>query len=720
LQVLAELEPRFADGTGIISLVAVRDPALVLKEIARELGLHDAGDRPVIAHLGIALRDRELLLGLDNLEQAIEAGSDLAELLTVCPGLTMLVTSRERLRVSAEQEYPLQPLSVPEVDRMISLDELADVGAVALFVRRASAVRPAFALTHDNARIVSDLCIRLDGLPLAIELAAARVNMFSLDALLTRLDHRFELLTDGARDLPQRQQTMWNAVAWSYDLLDPGEQALFRRLSVFTGGVTLEAVEAVASPADAPAGIDPVAGIASLVEKSLLDEDDRAGISRYVMLETVRQFGAAQLDRAGETEQTRQRHATWYRDLVATAFPALSGRVERQWLQRLRADNDNIRKAFEWALDRPDAEFAQWMAYLVSWYWYARGNLDEGRHWLSRALACPGSSTLEARSSAAVHAAWVAAEQGDFAGGTALAEEGLAMAHEAGNRLAIAQSFYVQGMVAIGERSFDSAQTLLERSLVAYEEAKGDAYAPFALKSLGYLAHRRQDYERSKTLFNQALAAFRQLGNAFGVTTTLLNMAKAARDRHDLARATALYLEALALHPEHGDNLSVASCLRGLGITAALGNQDERAIRLLGAEAALRASIGAAEPRSSSWRTALADARRQVGEAEFERAWSAGQALSLAEAIAEAQAVSEEVAGSSATVDRFDLTIRERQVLRLLTAGHSNPEIAESLFISRRTVTTHITNLYAKLGVDNRVAAVGEAHRRGLLDLGPT
>lgn len=706
--------PVFADGMVFISLAAVRDPELVLPEIARTLGMQDASDRPLSARVRVALREREMLLVLDNLEQVVNAAPDLSDLLTACPGLTILATSREGLRVRGEHEFPVPPLAVPRAGRHLPLPALAQLGAVALFVRQAQTVRPTFALSEENAAAVAEICVRLDGLPLAIELAAARINVLSPDALLARLDHRLHVLIRGARDLPPRQQTMRDAVAWSYDLLTADERALFRRLSVFSGGFPLDAVEAVTSAAGDLA-VDPLDGVTSLVEKSLVRPDDRTQFSHFVLLETVREFGSEQLELSGESAATRRSHATWYRDHAGRAGPAMMVWAEWDWVAWLNIELDNIRAALAWAVEHDEAETAHRIVFGFGWYWYVTRQLSEGCTWTERALGCAGPVTDETRASAQILAGWLAAEHGNFDRAASLLDDGFALAQDIGDHLLEGLAVYTLGLVATYRGELDAAEAAFQASV---DEPN---WAPFALKNLGYLAYRRGDHAGADAWFDQALAQFRARGKTFGTALTLVNMASLARDRNDLPGAAALYAEALALRTDHNDKVSAVSCLRGLAIIASRAHQDERAVRLFGAEESLRTAIGADEPRSRSRLVALAECRERLGESAFESAWRAGQALSLPDAVAEALAVPDmETGAQPAMTSEYGLTARELQVLGLVVAGRSNPEIASALFISRRTVTTHITNLFTKLGVSNRVEATVAAQQRGLIAVEPT
>ena len=716
LQIAAELEPEFDGGYVFASLASVRDPELVASEIARSLGMQDTSQQELPSRIQAAIVDRELLLVLDNLEQILESASVLSGLLATCPRLTILATSRELLRIQGEHEYPVPPLIVPAAQGRPSLAELAENGAVALFLQRARAARPAFVLTEENAPAVAEICVRVDGLPLAIELAAARTNVLSPNALLGRLDRRLALLVHGARDLPARQQTMRAAIAWSYDLLAPEEQAVFRKLSVFAGGFTLESASAVMTAEGDPA-VDPLEAVSSLVEKSLFREDVQPGDSRFLMLETIREFGEEQLEIAGEAEETRSRHARWIRDLAERAQPELMGFANSAWVARFGAEAENIREAMRWAMQQPEAETAQRIAFSVGWFWNVTGQSSEGLAWAERSLAHPGPSSPEARSAILILTGWLTVEQGDVVRAAAYVNEARPLVHSIENRYHEAQLLHVSGLVAIAAGELDQASGFFRAALPLFDGEGMNIWQPFILKYLGFIAHKQGDQARRDLLYGQALAGFRSSENNYGAAVTLMNMARVARDRREMNRAAALYAEALTNCLGRGDRVNSAHCLRGLGIVAAQTGQSTCAVRLLGADQALRDAIGFGEPRSQTHRSVLAELRQALGDFEFQRAWSSGCALGLAEAATEALAVSEHLQATSAnkTSAAFGLTNRELEVLQLLASGQSNAEIADALFISQRTVTTHVTNLFSKLGVANRTEAADLAHRRDLL-----
>ncbi len=716
VQAAAIVEPAFADGVVFVPLAAVRDSGLVLPEIARALGMQDAGDRPLVARMRAVVGERRLLLVLDNLEQVVDAAPDLGDLLTACPGLTILATSREVLRVRGEHEFPVPPLAVPRTGRRPPLPALAQLGAVALFVRQARAARPAFALTEENASAVAEICARLDGLPLAIELAAARINVLSPDALLARLDRRLQVLIHGARDLPTRQQTMRDAIAWSYDLLPPDEQALFRRLSVFAGGFSLDAVETVVSAASDLA-IDPLDGVTSLVEKSLVRQGDRAQSPRFVMLETVREFGREQLDLSGEAAATRRSHATWYRDHAERAGPAVMIWVEWDWVTWLNVELDNIRAALDWAVEHAEAETAQRIVYGFGWYSYITRQLREGCAWAQRSLTCAGSSPPEARAGALLLAGWLFAELGDDGRGLQLLDEALALVRAIGDRQLEGQAIYAMGVVAANRGELDAAETAFQTSLALFEDLDDPYWAPLALKNLGYVAYRRGDHARARSLLDQALARFRARGSTLGTALTLINMASLARDQDDLPGAAALYAEALALRADHNDKVSALSCLRGLAVIAARAHQDERAVRLFGAEEALRTVIGADEPRSSSRLKALAECRERLGEMAFDvRLALRSGPFAFRRGCRGADRPGHDTGCAAGGGDLRARPHRARVGSVGARRGRTiQPGDRRALFISPRTAQTHVEHIFRKLNVSTRAEAAAYATKHGLL-----
>ena len=644
------------------------------------------------------------------MEQVVAVAPRIADLAAGCPELTILTTSREALRVRGEHEYAVPPLPTPERAHEMSLPELAGNPAVALFVRQAQAIRGDFALTADHAVAVAGICTRLDGLPLAIELAASRSKVLSPNLILARLDRRLSLLVHGHRDLPARLQTMRDAIAWSYDLLPPVEQALFCRLSVFAGRFSLDAAEAIGGDDEALV----LDGLTSLVEKSLLNEVVRDGSSRFVMYQTIREFATEQLDQRGEAEAQRRRHALWILGLAERAMPEFFGWAAGRGLAWLDAEIDNIRAAVSWALARGEAEIAQRLMSKTNWYWYVSGQAGEGAMWSERA-AMSGPTPPAVRAELLLTLAWLLNEHGDVARALPYIDESLALARVDDQPWLEAMVHHGYGLIALSRGELDRSRAEFTAALSIFESLQESTWIPFQLKDLGLIDYLEGDLVRADARLTEALTLFRQMGNNFGTSVTLINFARLALRQGDLPGAAKRYGESLSLRWADGDKISVLSCLRGLATTAAFARQPERAVRLFAAEAALREAIDARAPRPSRLESGLAAARDALSEATFTAYWAAGRGLALPDAVHEALAVSQAIQShdtSTGERDDYGLTARELDVLRLLVAGRSNPEIASALFISRRTVTTHVTNLFTKLGVSNRVEATIAALQR--------
>jgi predicted ATPase/DNA-binding CsgD family transcriptional regulator len=645
-----------------------------------------------------------------------------ADLLTRCPGLKVLATSRTRLRLSGEREHQVPPLGLAAPIGKIAVADAAMLEAVRLFVARAQAVQEDFVLGPENADAVVAICRRLDGLPLAIELAAARVKVLPPAALLARLDHRLPLLTGGGRDLPERQQTMRAAIAWSYDLLTPDEQLLFRRLAVFVGGFTLAAAQAVASGPHEP-GIDPFEGVASLTDKSLLRQDaGPGGEPRFAMLETVREFALEQLAASGEDDETRQRQASWCLALMEVANRDLkTGRAHTSWLARLDAELDNLRAALAWfnAADEP-INVLRLLALPGYGDWAVRAYHDEVRRWLEPALRAAPDAPAAVRVGALSVIAFTTSFFGDAPAAVTYAEEGLALARELGNPFALGRALYAVGLA----RAFSDD---VARAAVAYEEAVAllrttgvTSWEALALAELGDTRLMTGDVAGAVPLLDEALALLRRVENPFGIAVTLGERAHAARMQGDQVLAARLFAESIAAAEEIGTSRLVLGAVAGLaGVALALG-QPARAARLLSAVETEGETSGIGRlGHAAHTARILAEVRACLPELAFTTAWDEGQKLPVAEAVAEARAIAASAGQDPPPVDSdangFDLTPRELDVLRLLVEGHSDREIGEALFIGARTVQTHVANLFAKLGVNARAEAAAVAVRRGIV-----
>jgi non-specific serine/threonine protein kinase len=715
IEAASTLGGAFGDGVRFVALAPVVSPGLVASTIARALGVREVGSALLVDRVKALLRERNQLLVVDNFEHVVEAAPLIADLLAACPRLAVLVTSRARLRLSGEREFPIAPLPLPASGDAVAAGSATETAAVRLFVERARALNPEFGLTGENAQAVVEICRRLDGLPLAIELAAARLKVLPPPALLARLEKRLPLLTDGGRDLPLRQQTMRAAIAWSYDLLTAEEQALFRRLAVFAGGCTLAAAEAVGADAGDPE-IDVFEVMSSLVDQSLIQRVNLPdGDSRYRMLETIREFGLEQLEASGEAEATRCRLADWCSALAERSYDEIREPAQRRWLARLEAEHDNMRVVLAWALERRQAETAQRLAGNLARFWWFRGHLSEGRSWAERALRLDDRTLPAARTRALGTVGLLAAEQGDFQRAVEALTEAIAICRASGDVAQTTLVLWRLGMAVEGQGDHDRATALLEESLGLFGALDEPLWAALTRHSLGTVAYEQGDLGRAAALFDEALQAFRAFDNPWYTGVALASLARIARARGDYAGAAALYAESLTLRWERvGDKMGIAGSLRGLASIAALTGHAERAARLYGAAEALRESVGASVPRQHALSArALAKAKADLGEPAFAASWLAGRTMPLAEAVAEALAAPE--GRPPMPANDVGLTARELEVLRLLPQGLTNREIGERLFVSQRTAAKHVENILAKLGVGSRVEAAAFAVAHGVV-----
>jgi predicted ATPase/class 3 adenylate cyclase len=592
LQVAAAVLDEFADGVFVAALAPLSDPALVLSTIAQTLGVREAAGRPLLESLKDYLREKQLLLLLDNFEQVLAAAPLVSDLLASCRDLTVLVTSREVLHLAGEYDFPVPPLRLPEVTHLLTPERLSQYEAVRLFIARALAVKPDFAVTNENAPAVADICHRLDGLPLAIELAAARSRLFPPQALRTRLEHRLPLLTGGGRDLPARQQTLRNAIAWSYDLLDAAEQALFRRLAVFVGGCTVKAAEAVCLAGGDPA-LDIVDGLDALVSKSLLrpDEESAGEEPRVGMLETIREYALEQLELSGEAERVRGLQAAYYLAVAEQAELELHGPEQVAWVARLEREHDNFRAALAWALDRgergaptPRAERGQGgpggageagevalrLAGALWWFWQMHGDLTEGRRWLEGLVHQRRAAPTARWANGLAKAGYMAWAQGDHGVARAHVEESLAVLRELGDRRGIALALFVLGGVVWAQGDYARARSLGEENLALCRELGDTWHTALALNGLGTMARDQGDYMLARARCEESLALFRELRDTQGVAWSLYGLGEVARDQGDDALARSLLEESLALFRELGDTWGIAWSLHDLGEVAAV------------------------------------------------------------------------------------------------------------------------------------------------------
>jgi predicted ATPase/DNA-binding SARP family transcriptional activator len=658
IEVAHALLKDFRNGALFVPLAPLQDATLVLPAIAQALGLKEGGDRRAAESVKTFLRDTEVLMVLDNFEHVIQAASALAEILSSCPGLKVLVTSRELLRLTLEHDFPVQPLSLPDLAHLPPPHKLADYASICLFSTRAAAVKPGFALTPDNAAAVAEICSRLDGLPLAIELAAARVRLLAPQAILARLSNR--LLTGGARDLPERQQTLYNAIGWSYDLLSPMEQAMFARLSVFAGGCTEEAAAAICyEPEDEDGDRNALDDLSLLGDKSLLRHVDAPALAngtpasrsgypepRFMMLGTVREYARERLAESGELIGVQERHANYYLSIAEAGEEVWFTAEQQYWLERFDQEQYNFQAALAWALQN-DPDVALRLGGALWRYWLAHGYLTEGRRWLEEAIAgvprqrdgVPGfahAPDRPGRTKALFGAGVLATHQSDYARATELIAQSLGVARSIGDDLQIANSLVGLGISMYYRGEYDRSVVQFEEALPIFRRlghvrgttlalnslsssilclgdntraatlAKesldlsrgiGDSLSVAAsLATLGRAVLQQGDAERAVALFEESLAIRVKLKDKGGMAHTLSFLGNAALARGEVAEAARLYAQSLALRHEMGDREGQAAPLEGLAAVAeSLGNL-ERASRLYGAAEALRDAIGAPLP----------------------------------------------------------------------------------------------------------------------------
>jgi predicted ATPase/DNA-binding XRE family transcriptional regulator len=646
IRVAREAADRFPDGVVFVPLAAVDDPALVVPTVAHAIRAPETGSASLLDALSAFLAGRRVLLVLDNLEQVLAAAPALAALSRSCEGLALLVTSRAPLRVAGEREYPVQPLPVPALASVPGVADVVANPAVALFIERAGAVSPGFALDRANAAVVAAICRRLDGLPLAIELAAARLRLLTPMELLSRLDAALPILAGGARDLPERQRTMRDAVAWSYDLLDEREQRLFRRLSVFRGGWTLAAAEDVVGGDDLPAG-EVFGLLAALVEQSLVVAWPEDGGSRYRLLVPVQEFAAERLELAGEAGAVRRRHAMACLDLTGQAAEGIIGPRQVEWLARLEAARDNIRAAFQWLLDSGEWDLASRLGWNLWTFWWIHGYHIEGREFMSRLLDEGGELPPLVRARALGVAGEMAFGQADLDRATDAGEESAALFAAAGDARSAARVGLVLGLIALARSDLDAARRHLEPAATVFRAAGTPHWASLVISALGMLPFREGDYDRADALLAEGRALAMEAGDRFSRYIALYNASRLALARGDLGHAAALFLEGLRFSIEANDRANVAYCLEGLAAIAVARDRHRLAARLLGGAHALFETVGGRvytyRPDGALRERTEAAARARLDASGWDAAWAEGAAMSLPDLIATGEALREAV-----------------------------------------------------------------------------
>jgi predicted ATPase/transcriptional regulator with XRE-family HTH domain len=637
LEVAHSAADRIPDGVAFADLAPLADPALVGAEIAETLGLGERAGRTRPEALAEVLAEKRVLLILDNFEHLLGAAPLVADLLSRCPLLTVLVTSRTPLRLRGERVYAVPPLPLPSVSPTgaVSSELLLENEAVTLFVERASAATADFAVTADDVVAAVEICRRLDGLPLAIELAAARVPLLSPVAIASRLENRLELLTRGARDLPARHRTLHNAIDWSYQLLDREEQWLFRRLGVFAGGATLAAVSAVCgTPADAVAIVDRAAALVGwgLVRR----ETQPDGEPRLRMLETLREFALARLVEEGEAEAAQRAHAEYFLDLAERAEPELTGPAQAAWLARLDAEQDNLRGALTWTLRERNERASLRLAGALWWNWEIRGQYAEGQSWLERALIVADRRDTRGLAKALFGLGALAYRQRDLERSENCLTEALelyrALADPVGRAWCL--SFLGLGMLVRGQ--FARAEALHNEALAAAREAGDTLIESGALSNLGEVAHVRGDLVRAERLYEASLSVGETIANPLVMVRSRTNLATLAAENGRWRQSRSLHRDALRVYVANGDRRGIASSLEGLAVADVFLGRLTHATRLLAAAAALRMAVGSPVPavEQRMWERGMATARSRLGQDAFDQAWNEGFNEDLDAAIA--------------------------------------------------------------------------------------
>jgi len=733
LEVARSLIESYPSGVWLVELAPLSEEALVPKAVAEALEVPERPAEPLSDTLADVLRDRQLLLVLDNCEHLLEATARLADLLLdSCLRVRILATSREALGVEGEARWLVPPLSVPEPQGTPSSEELEGYESVRLFVERARGRDPAFSLSPENAFAVAEICRRLEGIPLAIELAAARVSALSVEQISERLEGSLELLTRGVRTAVPRHRTLRGTLDWSHDLLSGDEKKFFGRLSVFAGGWTLEASEAVGAGGGVEEGeiLDLLSG---LVEKSLVvaKGKDEGGVS-YRLLEPVRLYALEKLEDSGEVVAARRAHAAYFLALAERAEPELVGSRQETWLDLLDVELDNLRAALSWSLEETDggerAESGLRAAAALGQFWQLHGP-GEGRAWLEAALARGqvGSSAVRAKALAGL--GWIMLFQGDHELAVAALEEAMGLYKDLGDPSGEANALAPLGYAALHAGDVERFPALCEKCEALLQKPLDRWTAAYLLIFLGRVALEAGHYERAVALLEESRTSFRELGYLRGVSMSNFILGMTELKRGNLERGTAVLEEGLPLTQRTKDKLGSAYYLLGLGGVAVEQGQPVRAARLWGAAEALREVISL--PLSyfhlahSGYEACLAAARSQLDEAAWEAAWAEGRAMSMERAIEYALSEEEPSATppSSATTQPSPpsapehpagLTSREVEVLGLVASGMTSAQVATELFLSTRTVETHLTSIYHKLGITSRAAATRFALDHGL------
>jgi predicted ATPase/DNA-binding CsgD family transcriptional regulator len=770
LEVAGRLVTEYPDGVWLVELAALADGTLVPQAVAAALRVAEVPGQPLRATLSAALRTRRLLILLDNCEHLVGACAELADrLLRECPALRILATSREPLGIPGETIWPVPPLPVPDQRVVMGTDEIGASAAVSLFVDRAHLVLPTFVLGDRNAQVVAEICRRLDGIPLAIELAAARLRSLGVVEIAERLDDRFRFLTTELRTIVPRQQTLRATVDWSYELLEDPERRLLRALAVFAGGWSLEAIEGVgcwvsdvggsSTPSPNTQNPEPetLEVLAHLVDRSLVLADSQHGRARYRLLETIRQYGLEKLRERGEEPALRARHCDWFLALAERAGPALRGPDQAAWVERLELEHDNLRAALGWAVEVGDAERGLRMARALWRFWSYRGYLTEGRRWLDAVLALATTAKRSAMLAEVLFAAGrMLHQQGEYASANQLFQASLAMAEAVGHGEGVVGALTQLGHLAFNNADYCAARDRYTQALAHRHTAGDSGEVVVALASLAFVSQIQGEYDDSRRLYEEGLTIVERLGDRSLRAYLMCRLGELDLDLGHYAEARARFTAGLQIYQLLGARTRLAGVLEGFAMLAAAHDQASRAMRLAGAAAALRDIVTARPtPRESAWlRSGLERVRRQLGDRASDEVWAVGLAMPLDQAIAEAlderagpldlvqhdrpadqttwatpghplSLTPGTMPGAMPLAEVLDgalfepLTERQREVAELVALGLTNRQIGEALVITEGTANLHVKHILRKLGFATRAQIATWVTQQGRFDPSP-
>lgn len=743
LHIAREIAADFADGVCFVPLASVNEAGLVIPIIAQAIGLREMPGHSLFEQVVAYLLKKHILMLLDNFEQVLNAAPAIVEILSLCPNVRALVTSRSPLRVDGEYCLKVAPLGLPDIDNLPSTESLQHFAAIELFLQRAEALKADFTLTQDNARTICEICARLDGLPLAIELATAWIPLLTPEALLARLTHRLQLLTRGACDLPVRQQMLRTTIQWSDNLLSSSERKLFRLLSLFVGGCALEAIEQVCASTPGYETLNVLEETASLLEKNLLQREEKQGTCRFSMLETIREYAQEQLMVVEDYTKLRSAYALYYTMMAERAEQELGSVQQAVWLQRLELDSENLRSALRWLVSQPgneEKEMALRLAGALWWFWTIRGYAGEGSRWIDQALSCSEGMAAAARAKALNGAGMLALNQDLYSQAETLCKESLALYRHLKDKRNMAISLYRLGLLYSWLGNYGTARDLGEEALALFREVNDRGGMADPLLLLANLAFAHGDYARSHALAQESLAYFHETDDRWGTAYTLLHLARVLFEQGDISEARVRADECFSLSTSLGYQAGIADSLGLQGLFAWREGNHEDARALVEKSLALFRKIGDRRNTAQSlfllaniviacgdtlaarllYQESLSIARavedkKLINSCEEALRTPMGAAASASAPARHASSLSMPVLANKRTNHPAGLTARELEVLRLVARGMSDFQVAAQLIISHRTVHAHLSSIYSKLNVTSRGAAACFAYENALL-----